>query len=71
MEWFSRGAEIKIDCAGEGQQKFTGLDWELSQLRVPMSRSEKLVAEAGENSGIRGRRTSAVGSRYQATASEG
>jgi hypothetical protein len=31
---------------------------------------EKLVAEAGDRSGTRGRGPSAVGSRYRATASE-
>jgi hypothetical protein len=45
-------------------------DWPFSQLRVAVARSEKLVAEVGDSSGTRGRGTSAVRSRYQATVSE-
>jgi hypothetical protein len=66
----TKGAETKDDCAGKDQQKFTGLDWELNQLGVPVVRSEKLVAETGPVREFKGRITSAVGSRYQATASE-
>jgi hypothetical protein len=39
----------------------------LSQLRFAVVRSEKLVAEARTVRELRGRGTSAVGSRYQAT----
>jgi hypothetical protein len=44
---------------------------ELSQLRVEAMKSETLVAEAGENSGTQRMGTSAIESRYQATASKG
>jgi hypothetical protein len=39
-------------------------------LRVAVVRSEKLVVEAGDTSGTQRKRTFAVGSRYQAEASE-
>jgi hypothetical protein len=42
----------------------------LSQLRVAIVISEKLVVEAEDSSGTRGRGTSAFESRYQATASD-
>jgi hypothetical protein len=44
--------------------------WELSQLRVPVLRSERLIAEAGDSSGTQRKGNAAVESCYQATASE-
>jgi hypothetical protein len=44
--------EARNDCAEEGQQQFNPpADRQLSQLRVADVESEKLVAEAGDNSG--------------------
>jgi hypothetical protein len=44
------GLENKNYFAGEGQQQFTR-QLLVSQLRVAVVRSEKLVAEAGDSSG--------------------
>jgi hypothetical protein len=43
---------------------------ENSQLTVAVMRNEKLVDEAGVNSGTQKKGTSAVGNRYQTTASK-
>jgi hypothetical protein len=65
-----RGPDTKNDCADEGKQQFTGLDWTgLLQSdnhwgsAVVSCCCQKLVAEAGDSSGT-------DVSRYQATARE-
>jgi hypothetical protein len=63
------GLGTKNDCAGEGQQQFTGLVWIASDSQLPLWVSCELAAIQREREhGSRGMPT--VASRYQAMTGE-